>query len=180
MLGTLLLFGQTSPAKQIHLAVSICANAHSQMLTYAFITTRNGKVVSSQIVPEQNFMYMALGYWPSAYNQKKENVFQKNGIDSCWLVEDEDGRITGFTNTPFKNLWKIRFYEHPTIYDETGWSKGRYKPSNAQMEFLQREYGVTNLQTEYIYGDSLFKLLRDVQDPAWVEAYSNIVEKSTE
>jgi hypothetical protein len=68
-------------------------------------------------------------------------------------------------------LWKIRFYEHPMQFDTEGWSQGQMKPSLYQNDFLYKEYGVRNVLTQYFYGDTLFKLLRDVQDPAWIESY---------
>jgi hypothetical protein len=176
LLSLLSLQGQQQVAKNKHLAVALVANAHSQLLTYAIITTRDGKIVGSQTMREEQFMYQAMGHWPSALNQKKENLFEKNGVDSCWLYEDEFGKISGYECIPFQRLWKIRFYEHPISYDTKGWSHGQYKPSNKQMEFLEKEYGIKNIQTEYIYGDSLFKLLRDVMSQSWINRYNNIVE----
>ena len=170
------LMGQQQPAKNKYLAVALVANVHSQLITYAIVTTRNGQIVGTQAMREEQFMYQAMGHWPSPLNPNRENLFEKNGVDSCWLYEDEYEKIAGYDCVPFHRLWKIRFYEHPYKYDSKGWSHGQYKPSNKQMEFLQREYGIKNIQTEYIYGDSLYKLLRDVMSQSWINSYKNIVE----
>jgi len=160
-----------APGKESHLAVGIFVGAHSSILTYAFISTRDDKIVGAQIVRKEMFMYAALGHWPSYVNLKRENLFEKNGIDSCFLVQNEYDEIIGYYCPPFDSLWKIRFYEHPTEYDLMGWSHGKYKPSQKQQEFLKQEYGLQNVLTEYIYGENLFKLLRDVRRTDWIVKY---------
>lgn len=178
ILGLLLLsssaFGQTG--KQSHLAVGIFVGAHSSVLTYAFVSTRDGKIVGAQVVREDMFFYSALGHWPSFVNPKRENLFEKNGIDSCFLIKDDLDKIVSYYCRPFQELWKIRFNEHPVQYDLIGWSHGKYKPSQKQMEYLKTEYGIHNILTEYIYGDSLFKLLRDVRSPAWIDNYKSLAK----
>jgi hypothetical protein len=121
-------------------------------------------------------MYCALGHWPSLVNTQRADLFLNNNVDSCFLVYDEYGKVNGYYCKPFLDLWKIRFYEHPSIYDAKGWSKGQYKPSRAQMQYLQKNYGIKNILTEYIYGDSLYKLLRDIQDPNWIDLYRYVEE----
>lgn len=158
--------------KKTHLAVGLFFGAHSSTLTYAFVSTRNGQIIGAQVVREEMFMYSALGHWPSFVNPARENLFEKYGIDSCFLIKDEYGKVVNYYCKPFKELWKVRYKEHPMQYDLNGWGKGQYKPSVKQLEYLKAEYGIHNLLTEYIYGDSLFKLLRNVQDKTWVSAYS--------
>lgn len=183
ILALILLYGFLSysqTGKKNHLAIGIFAGAQSEILTYAFISTRNGVIVSAQIVSEERFMLSALGYWPSLVNTQREDLFLKNNVDSCFLLTDENGKINGYYCKPFNDIWKIRFNEHPAIYDAPGWSQGQYKPSKAQMQYLQRNYGIKNILTEYIYGDSLYKLLRNIQDPYWIDTYKVIQEESVE
>src|SRR5690606_21447776 len=117
------------------------------------------------------FIYGALGHWPSPANRERENMFLKHGVDSCFLLYNELNKIAGYYAKPFDLLWKIRFYEHPFEFDQPGWSQGQFWPSLYQKDFLRREYGLNNIQTDYLYGDSLFKLLRDVQNSAWIQEY---------
>jgi len=157
--------------KKNHLAIGLFVGAHSSILTYAFVSTRDGKIIGAQTVRRQMFMYTALGHWPSLVNPKRENLLLKNGIDTAFLVKNEYDEIIDSYCPSFDQLWKVRFYEHPYEYDLEGWSHGQYKPSAAQIEFLASEYGVKNVLTDYIYGDNLYKLLRDVRNQAWISKY---------
>ncbi|MBD3638748.1 MAG: hypothetical protein HUJ25_15450 [Crocinitomicaceae bacterium] len=165
--------------RKIHFAIGFFTGAHSQMITYAFVTTFRGKIVGSQIVRKDRFIYTALGHWPHNINPNRENLFEKFGVDSCFLVVNERNKVVGYYAKPFDELWKIRFYEHPYEFDRPGWSQGQYVPSIYQKEFLKREYGLNNILTDYIYGDSLFKLLRNVQNPGWVVQYKTASRDTT-
>mgnify|MGYP006981759263 CR=1 FL=1 len=158
------------------MAVGLFAGANSTVVTYAFVTTRDGKIVGSEIVRKQRFMYTAMGHWPGFVNIKRENLFLKNNLDSCFLVEDEYGKIVDYYCPIFDSLWKVRFVEHPTHYDLYGWSHGKYKPSIKQLEYLSKEYGIQNLLTDYIYGENLYKLLRDMQKTSWIINYSSLAK----
>ena len=57
-----------------------------------------------------------------------------------------------------------------------GWSHGRYKPSTKQLEYLYTEYGIQNLLTDYIYGENLYKLLRDIRQTSWIVNYSALAK----
>lgn len=165
--------------KQNLFAVGLFTSAHSQMITYAIVSLRDGQLIGAQVLTEQQFMYQAMGYYPSIANLGRVNLFEKNGVDSCFLYSDEDDRIVGYYCQPFTQLWKIRFYENPYEFDVRGWSQGQFKPSRYQSELILKEYGVKNVLTDYFYGDTLYKLLRDVQDPVWVETYRFISPDTT-
>ncbi|NOQ73518.1 MAG: hypothetical protein GQ574_16045 [Crocinitomix sp.] len=158
------------------MAIGLFAGANSTIVTYAFVSTRDGKVIGAEIVRKQRFMYTAMGHWPGTVNIKKENLFYKNNVDSCLLVEDEYGKIVDYYCPIFDQVWKIRFFEHPTQYDLYGWGHGKYKPSQKQLEYLFKEYGIRNLLTDYIYGDNLFKLLRDIRKTEWIVNYSSLAK----
>lgn len=157
--------------QQSHFAIGFFTSAHSQLITYAFVKTINGKVIGAEVVSQDRFIHTALGHWPHPVNNDREDYFAKYNIDSCFLVRNESNKIIGYYAPIFDQLWKIRFYEHPYQYDQMGWSKGQYKPSAAQSQFLRETYGLDNFLTDYIYGDSLFKLLKDIQTPGWISQY---------
>lgn len=163
----------------MYFAVGLFTSAHSQLLTYAIVTFRDGVCTGAQVLSEQQFMYQAMGYYPSLANPEKINLFEKNGVDSCFLLHNDLNKICGYYAKPFTLLWKLRFYEHPMLFDSPGWSQGQYKPSKYQMKILTEEYGVGNVLTDYFYGDSLYKILRDVQDAAWIESYKYAVPDTT-
>lgn len=163
--------GFSQNPNKTYFAIGFFTSSHSQLITYAFVKTLNGRVVGAEVIRKDRFIYSALGYWPSDANPDKEDLFLKHNVDSVFLVYNERNKVVGYYEKPFEELWKIRFKEHPFAYDEYGWSQGLYKPSKAQEEFIKHEYGVSNILTDYIYGDSVFKLLQNVQTPAWVSAY---------
>ncbi|MDA7804257.1 hypothetical protein N8987_06745 [Crocinitomix sp.] len=162
---------QSGEGKKNYLAIGLFVSAHSSIISYAFVATRDGKVIEAQTVRKERFMYSAMGYWPSVVNLKRENLFEVNNVHSCFLIKDDYDKIVDFYCPVFDDAWKVRFKENPYRYDEYGWSHGQYKPSQAQAEYLAKEYGIHNVLTDYIYGESLFKFLRDIQDNAWIAAY---------
>jgi len=162
-------------AKKSYFAVGIIMGPNSQILTYAMVTTLNNKIISSQPMRKQRFMYYILGNWPCSANLNRENLLETNGIDSCFLTRNYSNKINGYYAKPFNNLWKIRYKVHPISYDaSSGWSKEYYKPSPKQAQFIYKNYGVTNVKTQFFYGDSLFKILRDIQNPDWITLYRNL------
>ena len=168
-------YSQVDYSKKYYFAVGLFVGAHSQLMTFAIITKSGGQIIGSQIVPEQRFMYNIMGYWPTQANPERINLLEKNGVDSCFLTVNYSNKINGYYIKPFLNLWKIRYKIHPIAYDtDNGWSQEHYKPSPAQARFLDKNYGVQNIKTQYIYGDSLYKLLRDVQKPDWIIMYSTL------
>ena len=167
------------PLQESHFAVGFFTGAHSQLITFAFVKTINGKVIGAEIIRKDRFIYTALGHWPHPANLKKENLFEKFNVDSCFLLKNENNKIIGYYATVFDNLWKIRFYEHPYKYDTRGWSQGQYKPSSYQGDYLRKEYGIDNILTDYLYGENLFKLLRNIQSPAWIINYKTVSKDTT-
>lgn len=162
---------QTNVGKQYHFGVGIFSGPQSSVLTYAIITTSGDQVIGTQIVNEQRFMYTIMGYWPHSANPQRINLLEANGVDSCFLYKNQFDKIIGFYAKPFNDLWKIRYKEHPYKYDTNGWGQNLYSPSPAQSRFLYQEYGVKHIQTEYFFGDTLYKLLKDVETESWVSKY---------
>lgn len=169
---------QYQSPKKVYFAIGLFTSAHSSMITYAFVTMMGDRFVSAEVVRKDRFMYAAFGHWPSPANLKRENLFEKYNVDSCYLIK-EGSKVKGYYAYPFDQLWKIRFFENPYEYDQKGWSQGQYSPSVAQKQFLKKEYGINNILTQYIYGDTLFKLLRNVQSPAWIIEYSTAAKDTT-
>ena len=149
------------------------------MITYAMVSFRDGVFLGAQLMTEPRFMYEAMGYYPSIANLNKENLFEKNGVDSCFLLYNDLNKVSGYYCKPFHDLWRIRFYTHPSQFDVEGWSQGQFTPCRWQREYLFKEYGVTNVLIDYFYGDSLFKILRDIQNPAWVNDYHYLQPDTT-
>jgi len=106
------------------------------------------------------FNRQAAGYMESKANPGKINYFEENKIK--WDVYDE--------------LWKVRYSEYPYKTTQTmppGWAGKMFAPSDAQWSFLKQNYGYGSLN-DLIFGDNLWKFLKDVQDPEWVAHYSGL------
>ncbi len=157
--------------KQTHLAVGLMVSTNSDLLTFAFLSTRGDQIVSVQNVNRQVFMYTAMGYYPGIVNLKRENLFTKNDVDSCFLVKDDYDRIYNYYAPAIDSLWKLRYKEHPLAYDQYGWSSESYKPAYNQMVYLDSVYGIKNVLTDYIYGENLYRLLRDITRSDWISHY---------
>jgi len=171
-------FSQTT-GKKNYFGVGIFTSAYSTMLTYGIVSFRDGVIIGVQIVTEERFMYEAMGYYPSIANLQRVNLFETHDVDSCFLLNNDFNKVAGYYCKPFRDLWKIRFYEHPYAFETPGWSQGQFKPSIYQTKILREEYGINNILTDFFYGDSLYKLLRDVQDPVWIESYKYAVKDTS-
>jgi len=165
----------TNASKKHHFAVGIIVGPHSQLISYSMVTTLHNKIIGSQPMNEQRFMYYIMGNWPCIANPNKENLLEKNGVDSCFLTMNYANKINGYYVKPFRNLWRIRYKAHPLSHDAPkGWSQEYYKPSQRQSKYIYDNYGVANIKTNVFYGDSLYKILRDIQNPDWITLYSNL------
>ncbi|MEZ4938458.1 MAG: hypothetical protein R2799_12790 [Crocinitomicaceae bacterium] len=164
------------PFQQHFFAIGIVANpsGNEPILSFAIISFFNGEMSSSQQITRETFIRMACGDWPSKANPNKEDLFLANGIETCGRYVDTLYNKKVYLCDPLDSLWKIRFNEHPFVFDSSGWSLGKYKPSDRQMKFLYEEYGVSNINLDYFIGDYMWKLLRDVQDSAWVMNYKSL------
>jgi hypothetical protein len=72
------------------------------------------------------------------------------------------------------NLWKLRFWEYPYAVADgartgKGWAEKPTIPGERQFEVLS-DYGITHT-TALCYGENMFRLLRDMGDPVWVDNY---------
>ncbi len=123
------------------------------------VNKRGGKTL--HFLNRENFMYEFTAIRPSKANPDTINFMKEYDI----------------SYQAIKDLWKIKFSEFPWhqkyANDIIGWAGRTQAPSLRQMRFL-KQYGINKFITEPIYGDSLLKLLRDVQDESWRTEYINL------
>ncbi len=157
-------------------ALGIISNptGNDPLLSFALVSFFNGDMVASQPLTKETFIRMASGDWPSKANPNREDLFLANGIESCGRFVDTISKQKIYLCDPLDSLWKIRFGEHPYVFDDSGWSHGKYKPNARQMAFLYQEYEVSNITVDYFIGNFMWKLLRDVQDSTWVANYKSL------
>jgi len=150
-------------------------SGQSQMLSFAIVTTMGDKILSVNQLSEQRFMFTIMGYWPSHANPNHLNLLAENNVDSCYLITNYANKIDNYYAKPFHDLWRVRYKEHPIKYDlGQGWSQKYYIPSPIQSVYLKKNYKVGDIKTQYFYGESMYELLRNVQDTNWVDIYKNL------
>ena len=176
------------------LAFSINPTVHSGVVTYAIIgrDTLEDKIVRSEYISEKDFVLYSKGINRCKANPKGKNLFKDAGVDCGIILEPIMKRGILVNDTlwdemkplclPIYDIWKLKYGVHPhypkaatNIPDEDkGWAAQRYLPSAKQTQLLQT-YGATSV-SDFIYGEGMFRLFKDMQDPEWVETYKGLLD----
>jgi len=167
-----------------HFGFSIQPTANTGLITYAIIGERDGQVVSKQVVSLINFILQMKGEQSSLANPSRINLFEANELDSCFyyydLIKDVYGPMHCFS---IDDLWMIRYAKNPLCGEgcipkegmkTEGWAAGKYRPNDAQMLMLE-QYGIIHFN-QFIYGENMLKLFKDMSSEEWQEIYKSIVE----
>ena len=157
-------------------ALGIIANptGNDPIVSFAIISFQNGQIVSTQPITKSTFIRMACGDWPSKANPNREDLFIKHEVELCGRYIDTLTKEKLYLCDLLDSLWKVRFSEHPYIFDDSGWSRGKYKPNAAQLKFLYENYEVSRINLDYFIGNFMWKLLKDIQDPEWINHYKSL------
>jgi hypothetical protein len=159
---------ETKPA----FAVQVAFQTQSQMYTLLVYINNGRTLTNKKYITKDEFIRFATGNWPSIYNPKRLNFLSLNNIPNCGLIKDS---ITG-KEIPYcaslDSIWKIRWSDFPFNFGkDTGWAGETRKPSNKQARYLYDTYGVYNIDLNFFEDTSFWKIMRDVQDPVWIENY---------
>lgn len=140
---------------------------------YALVAFQdNGmQLINRKFLTVDDFVKIASGYWPSIYNPTRENLFQKYRVP-CGMVNDSIHLDPIPVCFPVDSLWKLRYSDFPfNTSSEAGWSGDATRPSTKQTLYLKEHYHVDNVDNNYFLDTNFWKILRDVQDSAWVQNY---------
>jgi hypothetical protein len=122
-------------------------------------------------ISETEFIKIASGHWPSIYNPTQKNYFEEHKFN-CGVLKDSFTLKEYTYCTPMDSLWKLHFEKHPVNnINGSGWSNKQFNPSLSQELYLYNTYGVAHMDADYFCDTSLWKLLKDVQNPQWIENY---------
>jgi len=161
------------PALQHHFAISLSPGANTALFTAAVVSESGGKIVRSRPVAARNFMLQISGNEYSLANPDGINLIKEKGIESCEVWLDSLSRQYRYNCNPVKNIWRLRYDSYPVLNDamndKVGWSNKKYTPSDGQMAILGG-YGLKSVNG-FIYGDNLFRLFKDMNNPSWVATY---------
>lgn len=176
-----------------YLGFSLMPGANSTAVSFHIIKKWDDpkKPVEAVNISQAEFMRIACGFQESAANPKKENLFTKYGMIDCGYFNDTviRGMIYkgGVRCNTVEDLWRLRYAEWPfyiapprvknngpsTLDPQgpgPGWARKPLMPSEGQLDIL-RAYGPTDPMVDVIWGDKAFRLLKDMQDDAWVSTY---------
>jgi hypothetical protein len=167
---------QASGQVEYYFGFSLSTGAHSALYSCFTVKVFKGEVIGVEGLTGESFIKQATGITESRANPDSIDFFEEYRVTSCMKMKDpETGRIRRPCD-PFGQLWKLRYSKFPFHSREAidrgeGWSKNEFKPSPGQLAILS-DYGITHT-TGMCYGESAFRLLRDINDPLWVQKYQS-------
>jgi hypothetical protein len=134
----------------------------------------DGTVVGSVPMRPQAFILQASGLLESKANLEGIDLFDEHGIRNCGVWTGENGLQADLECAPLLELWKLRYRNGMGVQPGAGWAGEEFRPSERQQIILQfyREPTYEHWHGPY-FGKDAFRLLRDMQDPAWVETYQH-------
>lgn len=156
-------------------AITLGATTEGQLFTPFLVKLApDGSVRESQPISRLNLIRQIQGRTFSKANRDGEDLFRKHGVATCTLPEDSAhmGFLTDCST--LDDLWRLRFQEYPLKLQEgmqemTGWAGKPLRPDDRQM-LLLGNYGVQHV-LDFIKGENLFRLLKDMADEDWVQNY---------
>jgi hypothetical protein len=138
---------------------------------FALVYYKNGRLLSIQPITKDRMIKVGTGKWPIPGTTKFHNFFAEQEM----YVFPSDTQEVFNLEASIDSLWKVRFGAHPfTQGEDEGWSQGDFRPSLKQQKYIFDRYGVRGYDQDYFVDSSFFKLLKDVQDPAWIKEYRSM------
>lgn len=153
---------------------SLNPTAQGELAALFIYTVHNGAVVTNIPMRPEFFILQASGLMESKANLEGVDLFDQHGITNCgaWM---EDGSVrSNFACTILQDIWKLRYRNGMGAQPGEGWAGEEFRPSERQQIILQhyRQPGYDHWHGPY-FGADAFRLLRDMQDPAWVQTYTH-------
>lgn len=161
------------PSPHAVFALQVNMQPNSQLYALSVYIDNGRTLTYKKNLTRDEFVKYASGKWPSIYNPERVNLLEENHL-KCGLTKDEITKKDIVYCSPLDSIWKIRFSDYPfNTGKEKGWSQELYKPSSKQIIFLHEQYKISDLDGFFI-GDYFWEILRDVQDPTWIQKYKNL------
>ena len=163
--------------KRCELAFCLMPSANSYPVTFAVLTWYGDseRPDDIKVITRHDFLSIAHGLVESEANPKKEDLFAKYEIQDCNSYFDPTTKTTSFECSVVDDIWRLRYRIYPYMVKTppkgSGWGALPDEMSWEQLDFLSK-YGVKT-RNDYFHGEKAFKLLKDMQDPAWVSGYAH-------
>lgn len=137
--------------------ISLTSGANSSPITFGIYCQAPDSSVEVIFLNKDSFIRQFCGFEDSKANPDKINYCDEYKINP----------------SVFNNLWKLKYAQYPfDDSNETGWGTKTGTPSSQQFTLLS-EFGITNL-SEHCYGHNLIRLLKSVDNAAWVGKYMQL------
>jgi len=169
--------GQAAPAPAFAtytFGISLATSLNSQLYSCFVVKVFEGEVIATEPVSREQFLRQIRGQVTCKANPGNQDLFALNGVAACMIQQTENGGQLVPYCSVLDELWKLRFWEYPLHIPDAGgmgkgWAEERNNPSPRQM-LLLGGYGLRH-PTDLCHGEAMFRLLRDVSDPDWVDNY---------
>jgi hypothetical protein len=174
-----------------YLGFSLMPGANSTAVSFHIIKKWDDPKMPIEAVniTQREFTAIASGLIKHNANPKGENLFATNGVIDCGYFNDTVINMrfyeSGMRCNTVNDIWRLRWAEWPFYIAAPrnanpntltpfgpgpGWARKPLQPSEGQLELL-KSYGVTDPMVDAFWGANAFRLLKDMQDPAWVTTY---------
>ncbi len=152
---------------------SLNPTAQGDLHALFIYTVHDGVVLNHVPMRPKFFVLQASGLMESKANLESVDLFDHYGIRDCGAWTDDGTLRTDLECTTLQDLWKLRYRNGMGAQLGTGWAGEEFRPSDRQQIILQlyRKAEYEHWQGPY-FGEDAFRLLRDMQDPAWVRTYA--------
>ena len=182
-----ILFANFTPSKKdsfltYEFAFSINPTLNSGLITYAIVGVNGGKIISKKNITVHNFILQAMGRQQSAANPFGKDLFAEYELQDCFYKYDSIADVYKECFT-LEDLWTLRYARNPMCPSGClasdgmlvdGWAQNKFRPSWPQIQILQ-QYGVIQ-PSDFFYGENMFRLFQDMENPQWIEKYKNATE----
>ena len=154
-------------------ALSLGSQTTGQLFSLFVVkVTKDGQVLESQPLDRANFIRQVQGRAFSKANPEGENLLRKYRVTQC--LNSQDSTRLVYDCLTLDELWKLRFWEYPLKlqegqHEQVGWAANKLRPDDRQLMLLGG-YGMKFMQ-DLCIGENMFRLLRDMGDPDWVNNY---------
>lgn len=152
---------------------SLNPNAQGDLAALFIYTVQDGMVVGCIPMRPHFFILQASGLMESKANLESVDLFDQYGIRNCGAWSEGGTVRTDLGCSTLQELWKLRYRNGMGAQPGEGWAGEEFRPSDRQQIILglYRAPGYEHWHGPY-FGEDAFRLLRDMQDPAWVQTYA--------
>ncbi len=167
---------------QYDFAFNLAPTYNSNLVSFAIVATRDGKVINKRFISEASFIRQMSGVELSKANSDNINYFEKYELTDCFYKYDSirDIYVDGYNCFRLTDLWALKYGRNPMCPQGCtpsanmlvkGWAAQNSRPSWPQLQILQ-EYGVIYID-DMFYGENMFRLFSDMKDSKWINRYVN-------